>query len=324
MSIEILDFESRVLKGNRAGDPRCRRIPVYLPPSFPRGRYPVLYVLAGFTGFGEGMLAKQAWSESLPDRLDRLMGSGRMREAIVVMPDGFTRYGGSQYLNSTATGRYEDHLVRELVPFVDRRYPTSGRRAVVGKSSGGYGAMILGMRHPKVFHAMACHSGDMYFEYCYLPDLPKCASILRRHGGLKKFVRKWEKMPKRLAGGLFPAVNTIGMASAYSPNPKAPLGFDLPFDEETGELRPDVWKKWKRWDPVEMLSRYAKNLKRLKLVFVDCGRRDQFELHHGARIFAKRARKLGVRVVHEEFDDDHSGISYRYDRSLPLLRKALG
>ena len=320
MTVEILEFESRVLRGNPLGDPHVRRTPVYLPPSYPRSRYPVIYMLTGFTGFGEMLIQRGAWSESLPERLDRLIGSKKMGEAIVVMPDCFTRLGGSQYLNSTATGRYEDHVVRELVPHIDERYRTTRRRAVVGKSSGGYGAMVLGMRHPDVFQALACHSGDMYFEYCYQPDFPKAVDILRKHGGLNRFRKAWEKMPKRLAGNLHAAVNTIAMAACYSPKGRS---IELPFHEKTGELRADVWKRWKSLDPIEMLDRYARNLKRLKGVFVDCGSRDQFALHHGARIFADKARRLGVRLQHEEFDDDHSSISYRYDRSLPWLLRYL-
>lgn len=318
--VEILEFESRVLRGNGAGDPARRRIPVYLPPSYPRGRCPVYYVLTGFTGFGEMLLARGPWAESLPERLDRLIRARQMDEAIVVMPDCFTRYGGSQYLNSTATGRYEDHLLRELVPEVDRRYRTDGRRAVLGKSSGGYGALVLGMRHPDVFQALACHSGDLYFEYCYLPDFPKAVDTLRKHGGLDRFLRAWEKMPKRLRGDIHPALNTIAMAACYSPRGRKP---ELPFDLETGEIRAAVWRRWKAWDPIEMLGRYARNLKRLKLVYLDCGTRDQYALHHGARLFARKARRLGVRVVHEEFDDDHTNIAYRYDRSLGLLSRAL-
>lgn len=320
MTIEILECHSKVLKGNPLGDPALRRVPVYLPPSYPRRRYPVYYMLTGFTGFGEMLIQRGAWSESLPERLDRLIATRTMAEAIVVMPDCFTRYGGSQYLNSTATGRYEDHVVRELVPYIDEHYRTTGRRAVLGKSSGGYGAMVLGMRHPDVFHALACHSGDLYFEYCYLPDFPKAIDQLRKHGGLDPFVRAWEKLPKRLAGNLHAAVNTIAMASCYSPRGKK---IDLPFDLKTGEIRQDVWRRWKAWDPVDMLDRHARDLKKLDCVFVDCGTRDQFALHHGARIFADKARRLGVRVRHEEFDDDHSSISYRYDRSFAVLSRSL-
>jgi S-formylglutathione hydrolase FrmB len=320
MTVEIVEFASRVLRGNPLGDPSLRRTPVYLPPSYPNGSYPVYFMLTGFTGFGEMLVQRGAWSESLPERLDRLIGAKKMNEAIVVMPDCFTRLGGSQYLNSSATGRYEDHVVRELVPYIDARYRTTRRRAVMGKSSGGYGAMVLGMRHPDVFAALACHSGDMYFEYCYQPDFPKAIDLLRKRGGVAKFLKAWEKMPKRLAGDLHAAVNTIAMAACYSPRGES---FDLPFHEATGELRPAVWKRWKALDPVEMLDRHARDLKKLRCVFVDCGTRDQFALHHGARIFATKARRLGVRLVHEEFDDDHSSISYRYDRSFEVLSRHL-
>jgi len=320
MTVEILEFESRVLYGNPLGDPHVRRTPVYLPPSYPKKRYPVYFMLTGFTGFGEMMIQRQTWSESLPERLDRLIRTKKMGEAIVVMPDCLTRLGGSQYLNSTATGRYEDHVVQELVPAIDERFRTNGRRAVLGKSSGGYGAMVLGMRHPEIFQALACHSGDMYFEYCYQADFPKAIDLLRKHGGAKKFLKAWEKMPKRMAGNLHAAVNTIAMAACYSPRG---TGFDLPFDETTGEIEPGVWKRWKALDPIELLDRHARDLKKLSCVFVDCGTRDQFALHHGARIFAAKARRLGVRVVHEEFDDDHSSISYRYDRSFAVLHRYL-
>jgi enterochelin esterase family protein len=320
MTVEILECHSKVLRGNPLGDPAVRRTPIYLPPSYPKKRYPVYYMLTGFTGFGEMMIQRGAWSESLPERLDRLIATKKMAEAIVVMPDCFTRYGGSQYLNSTATGRYEDHVIRELVPYIDENFRTNGRRAVMGKSSGGYGAMVLGMRHPDVFQALACHSGDLYFEYCYQADFPKAIDQLRKHGGLEKFIAAWEKLPKRMAGNLHAVVNTIAMASCYSPRGKK---IDLPFDLKTGEIRHDVWERWKAWDPVEMLDHHAKDLKKLDCVFVDCGTRDQFALHHGARIFADKARRLGVRLIHEEFDDDHTSISYRYDRSFAVLQRYL-
>jgi S-formylglutathione hydrolase FrmB len=190
----------------------------------------------------------------------------------------------------------------------------------MGKSSGGYGAMVLGMRHPDVFQALACHSGDMYFEYCYQSDFPKAVDTLRKHGGVKGFLKAWEQMPKRLAGTLHAAVNTLAMASCYSPRGRS---FDLPFNGETGEILPKVWNRWKALDPIELLDRHARDLKKMKCVFVDCGTRDQFALHHGARMFAAKARRMGVKVQHEEFDDDHSSISYRYDRSFAVLSRHL-
>ncbi len=323
MATLVETFESRVLRGNPLGDPHVRRVPVWLPPSYAKGarRYPVVYMLTGFTGTGLSHLSWNAWSESLPERAERLG-----LEAIIVMPDCFTRYGGSQYINSTATGRYEDHLVRELVPWVDRRFrsvPRAGARAIMGKSSGGYGAIVQAMRHPEVFGLVACHSGDMAFAYCYLPDFPKCLNTLAKHGGsVERYLRAWDRLPRKADPPLFPAINTIAMASCYSPNPRVKPGFDLPFDTETGELRPAVWKRWLAWDPVEMAPRQARNLRRLKYIYLDCGTRDEFALHWGARMFSARLKALRIRHVHEEFEDGHMNIPYRYDRSLTLLSRA--
>src|SRR5262245_51575291 len=181
-------FESRVLEGNVAGDPHVRRVPVYVPPSYdhaPDRRYPVVFVLTGFTGRGRMLLNDNPWSPALDDRMDQAIAHG-CDEMILVMPDCFTRFGGSQYVNSTATGRYQDHLVHELVPWIDAHYrtlPSRDHRGVAGKSSGGYGALVLGMRHAATFGAIACHSGDIAFDYCYRPDLPKFCAAIQRAGG---------------------------------------------------------------------------------------------------------------------------------------------
>ncbi len=319
--------ESRVLRGNPLGDPAVRDVPVYLPPDYARGskRYPVIYMLTGFTGSGRMLLNFSHFTEPLDVRLDRLIGSGAMKPVIVVMPDCFTSFGGSQYLNSSATGRYADHLVREIVPWADRTFrtlPEAGHRAVAGKSSGGYGAMVHGMWHPDVFGAVACHSGDMCFEYCYLPDFPKAATELGRAGGVEKWLRRFRSMPRKPHPATL-VLNILAMAACYSPNRRAPLGVDLPFDIETGELRANVWQKWLALDPLRMLPAHAAALRGLRLLYVDAGTRDEWNLHLGARMFAQHATALGLRHVHQEFDDGHMDISYRYDVSLPMIARAI-
>ncbi|HEV8325391.1 MAG TPA: alpha/beta hydrolase-fold protein, partial [Myxococcota bacterium] len=278
------------------------------------------------TGTGMMHLNRAPWVEPIDERLDRLHAAGKMRETIVVMPDCWTRYGGSQYLDSSATGRYETHVVKELVPFIDGRYRTrrgAASRGVVGKSSGGYGALVLGMRHPDVFGVVGCNSGDMCFEYCYLPGFPGALDAFRKHGGAARWLRAWSRDKRKADRPHFDALNTLAMASCYSPNPRAALGFDLPFDERTGEMRPEVWRRWLRWDPLRMLPAHERRLRRLRYLFLDCGARDEFHLQWGLRAFAARARRLGVRCTTEEFDDGHMEIRYRYDRVLPLLAAKL-
>jgi enterochelin esterase family protein len=321
--VVIESFESSVLKGNRPGDPHVREVPVYLPPGYDTSseRYPVIYALTGFTGFGRTLLNRSAFSEALDQRLDRLIQTGRLRPAIVVMPDCFTRYGGSQYLDSEATGRYETHIIAELVPFIDSKYrtiPEAPQRAVMGKSSGGYGSLILGMRHPDVFGVVACHSGDMGFEYCYLPDFPPAMIQLETHGGIRGFLEQFYKKPKKSSED-FLTLNVIAMAACYSPNPEAkPHLFDLPFDLETGELLEDTWGRWLSWDPVRLVEEHESALRKLRL-FLDCGTRDEFRLYAGARIYSAKLKESGIEHVHEEFEDSHRELNYRYDRSLPWI-----
>lgn len=318
-------FDSRVLRGNPLGDPTRREVAIYLPPGYSRARgpLPIIYGLVGYTGTGRSLLNVDPLGEDLKTRMDRLIRSRRCGPMILALPDCFTRVGGNQYINSTATGRYEDYLLREVIPFVEGRYP-AGRRGLWGKSSGGYGSMVLGMRHPGVFSALADHSGDAGFEWCYLPDFPKAMAAFREAGGPARWLRRYWRRPNRRRPEDLPVLNTLGMAAHYSPNPRSPhLGIDFPFDLETGEFRPEVWDRWRRWDPVNLVGRYARNLRRLRLLYIDCGTKDEFNLIWGARTLHRKLKDLGVRHVYEEFDDGHMDIPYRYDTSLPLLSRAL-
>ena len=327
-TLAIETFTSRVLADNPLGDPATRRLPVILPPDYASSgkRYPVIYGLTGFTGSGPMQLNISAWQPNLQDRINYLLADGRLPPAIFVLPDCLTRYGGSQYVNSPAIGRYEDYVLDEIIPFIDSTYRTLAApegRGVYGKSSGGYGALTLAMRRPGVFGAAACHSGDMYFEYSYKPDFPKFLNAVNKAGGLEQWWAEFQGKIKK-EGRDIEAVEVFAMAAAYSPNPAAkPFPIDFPFDLHTGEIKPDAWRRWLDHDPVYMVERYADNLKRLRLLFIDCGRRDEFNLHYGARIFVQRLKALGVPHEHEEFDDGHMDIQYRYDVSLPKIGRVL-
>lgn len=310
-----------MLKGNPLSDKHVRDLIVYLPPGYDESNeaYPSVYCLTGFTGRGKMLLNDAAFTPNLAERMDKLINSGLIKPMIVVMPDCFTYYGGSQYINSAATGNYEDYLIEEIVPFVDENFRTvRGReaRAVMGKSSGGYGSLIMGIRHADVFGLVCSTSGDAYFEHCYPMDFAKAFRVIK--GDPAAFMKKFWSNEKQGKDD-FPAVNTIGMSACYSPNAGSPWGYDLPFDLETGEIRADVWQRWLEHDPVRLVEKSVENLKSLKLLYIDAGTRDEFALDLGARVLSKRLRDLGIDHIHEEFDDGHFNISYRYNRSLELI-----
>jgi enterochelin esterase family protein len=317
-TVKLLKHQSEVLKNNPLGDKSEREVYVYLPPDYDEAkRFPVVYCLTGFTGRGKMFLNDSAFTPNLAQRMDKLIDSGTVKPMILVMPDCFTYYGGSQYINSSATGNYEDYLTQELVDFIDEilaTIPEKNSRAVMGKSSGGYGAMICGLRHSDTFGLICSTSGDAYFELGYLPDFAKAFRAIK--GNPKKLLAKfWDENEKKGKND-FDGLNIIGMSACYSPNG---TDFDLPFDLQTGEIRDEIWQKWLEHDPVRLVEKHAENLKSLKLLYIDAGTRDEFNLDIGAKIFSERLKQYEIPHIHEEFDDGHFNISYRQNRSLELI-----
>lgn len=327
MAIQILQHRSRVLEGNLPRDPTLREVWAYLPPGYQRSekRYPVLWCLPAYGSTGAQLVVGNRWGPGFAERLDRLIAEG-CPPVIAVFPDCFTRWGGSQYVNSPALGNYEDYVCDELVPFVDqhlRTIPEREARGLLGRSSGGYGSLRLAMRRPEAFAAFACHSGDMGFALCYPPDFPAAADAIAAAGSLETWVERFEAREKK-RGNDYPVVATLAMAAAYSPDPAAPFGFSLPFDPATGELIPQVWQRWRANDPVNMIDRQsAAALRQMRLAFLDCGTRDEYRLHLGLSLLAQRLDAHGVPYELETFDDGHRSLSYRQDISLPKLAHAL-
>jgi enterochelin esterase family protein len=323
--LQVETVASQVLKGNPLGDPHIREVPVYLPPSYGKARgrrYPFILFLPGFTGGGRTLLAYHPWKETLPERFDRLIAAGKAEECVLAIADCFTALGGSQYLNSPATGRYEDHVLELVEYFTDKfgLIDAPESRALLGKSSGGYGALMLGMKHPDVWAHVGSHSGDMLFEISFAADLPKAARKLAKYGGDPAKVLREFRSSRKKDEFDHCLLNVLAMAACYSPRG---TGFELPIDVRTALKIPAVWKRWLALDPVEAAPRFAKNLKKLKTLFFDAGAKDEWFLDFGARRLSAVLKKLGVRHIHEEHAFGHRDMNDRYDRSLALLSARL-
>ncbi|MEI8035690.1 MAG: alpha/beta hydrolase-fold protein [Betaproteobacteria bacterium] len=350
-----LQHDSKILRDNPLADPHVRRLGVWLPPQYDvslNQRFPVFYDLAGFTGTGLSHTHWKPFGDNVPQRVCRLIAEKKMGPVILVFPDCFTALGGNQYINSTAIGRYADYLTQEIIPFVDQQFRTLAHRdhrGCFGKSSGGYGSMIHAMKYPQYWGAIANHSGDAYFDFVYWHDWPNTLNELARYrrqpqragkqdilkqankngiaqgyddGRVSRFLKTvWAK--EKLSSGEGHCLMNLCMAATYDPDPKAPLGFRLPFNLETGELIAQRWRAWQSHDPINLVNRYRKNLQSLKGIFIDCGWRDQYHIHYGTRILSKRLSEAGIFHRYEEFDDNHSDIDYRMDESLPFLYSAL-
>lgn len=325
--------ESTALAGNRFGDSTTRMTPVLLPSSYdkdPGRRYPVVYVLSAFASTGWQLLTRSPFAEALDERLARLHQSDpAMPDCIFVLPDCCTALGGSQYVNSPILGGYEDHVTNEVIPLIDRRYrtrPSAAHRGLVGRSSGGLGALWLAMRHPDLFGAVASHAGDGYFRATLLPELLRFCRRVRRYEGPEGVLNHWLSIGKGSRNAeLFDVMTILTSGAAYSPAPETGLGFLLPVNWRTSAIDEEVLSRWLRYDPVEVCHEepYRRALSGLRLLYLDAGTRDEYFLDLAARRLAERLRELAIAVTHEEFDDGHRSTTYRFDRSLPLLARAV-
>jgi S-formylglutathione hydrolase FrmB len=320
------EIDAPALRGNPLADPERRTILVYLPPGGGAG-LPTVTFLHAFGGSAPGWRNVSTFQPTVPERLDALVASGAIPPVVGVFPDGATALGGTQWIDAPAVGRYQAHVAEDVVGHVDATFGTVARaeaRAIVGRSSGGYGALAMGRDRPGVFAHLACHAGDAYFEYCYLPDLPRAAAaLLGTDPAAWLAAARRRARETRLAPGDHPVLNVLAMAAHYSPAAGAPLGLDLPFELPGGRIRPEVWERWLEHDPVRFVPGAIGAYRQLRTVFLDCGTRDEHHLRWGTRLVAEALRAGGVSVVHEEFEDGHQGTSYRFDASLRVIAPRL-
>jgi hypothetical protein len=330
-SLDRLAVESDLLAGNPLGDPARRPLWVYRPPGIeldhPR-ELPSVYVIQGFTGQLDMWANRTAWDRHMIERLDEMFTGGDCPDAIVAFVDCWTTYGGSQFLDSSSTGPYQSYLCNEVIPFVDARYPTAAdreRRGITGKSSGGYGAMVVPMMRPDAFGALASHAGDALFECCYLSGFPEVARRLRDEyeGSYDVFFERLTEADPVTFERHGKLLEIYGYAASYSPDPDRPGKALLPFELETGRLVEDVWERWLALDPVRMAPGHAEALRSMRRVYLDAGRGDEYFLDLGAQAFAGELQKLGVDHTLELFDGKHAGLTYRYPGAIRELAIAL-
>ena len=322
----LLPFGSLV--GNPLGDPVERPLNVYVPPDYDQTdrRYPTIYVLQGYTGHLGMWDNREPYRPTIYESVDGLFAGGEAPPAIVVFVDAWTRYGGSQFVDSPGTGRYHGYLCNDVVAWVDAHYrtlPAAQHRGITGHSSGGFGAFVTPMLRPDLFGALAAHAGDALYEYCYLPEFAKAVRALRDYGG--DIWAWWADVQSRPGltrpadGGL---LMTLGCSAAFSARPDGEIV--LPFDPRTGRLRDVEWQRWVDWDPVRMVPRHAAALRSMRGIWIDAGTHDEWYLDLGAQAMVDALAAVGVTDVHfETYDAGHGGTDYRYPMAMAYLAQRL-
>jgi enterochelin esterase-like enzyme len=300
-TVERIKVHGKSLEGNLDGDSPDRDVSIYLPASYKNEknrRYPVVYMLHGFTDdevrwFG----AVRHWI-NLPEVLNKTFAGGNAREMIVVMPNAFTRFKGSMYSNSVTVGDWETFVTQELVAYIDSHYrtlPQAASRGLAGHSMGGYGTMRLGMKSQGVFSSIYALS-------------PCCMDTGRRNPPdetMKEMLKKLEgiKTDEEVKAQSFFGLAVLASAAAWSPNPtNPPFYLDLPFRE--GELLPEIQAKQQANATLVMIHQYIPSLKRLKAIGFDAGTKD-LGIHAASKELDRVLTDYGIEHSYESYDGDH-------------------
>jgi enterochelin esterase-like enzyme len=268
-TVEHVKIHAKSLEGNLNGDPAERDVSVYLPASYKvqrDRRYPVVYMLHGFTDSNTKWFGVEKHWINLPEVLDKAMAGAPEREMIIVMPNAFTRFHGSMYSTSATNGDWETFVARELVAFIDAKYrtlPATASRGLAGHSMGGYGTIRIGMKYPEVFSSVYALSPCCLMPSAAMlsgkPTMPPQSVEIKTQAEIDK--------------ASFGVKAALASAAAWSPNPKnPPLFIDLPVRD--GQTQPAVVAKWAANAPLAMMDQYLPNLKRLKAIAFDAGNKD--------------------------------------------------
>ncbi len=302
-------IRGKSLEINVTGESIERSLSIYLPPSYetsPNKRYPVLYLLHGIGDNDQNWTSE--WSKgnegyaTIQDVMNSGISEKRFGEMIVVMPDQRTKSFGSFYVNSSATGNWDDFTSKELVEYIDKKYRTLAKaasRGIAGHSMGGFGAITLGIKHPETFSvvygmnpAMLGWSRDLSIENRTFIDALNAKSL--------------DDLFK--TRNIF-AVGFITISQAISPNPaKPPFYADFPFELKDGQLVPaePAFSKWQEYSPANLVGKYRDNLRKLKGLKFDSGNRDEFLfIIDNSRELSKILTAYGIEHIFEEYNGDH-------------------
>lgn len=292
-TLERVTVHGASLEGNLMGDDPNRPVSVYLPPSYdasPERRYPVVYVLHGFTDSDLGWFGWREHFVNVPAAMERAMEAGTAREMILVVPNAFTAYEGSMYSSSAATGDWETFVAEELVDYVDQNYrtlPERESRGLAGHSMGGYGTLRIGMKRPDVFSSLYAMS-----PCCLAPQLEPDSAVV---ADARRVAH-----PDEVSEADFLTKIVLAWGAAWSPDPTdPPLYVDLPM--ENGEMQSDVVAEWVANAPLALMHQHVPELRRLRAIALDAGAQDQ-PIATNTQRFGEGLSEYGIDHTVEVYD----------------------
>ena len=302
--LEVLEVRGVKLKANPLGDPAARRVAIYAPDSEKKDApLPLVIYLPGWGGSSEDMIA-QGRGSWLGRVVDHFASAGLALRIAVV--DGRSRYGGSQFLNSGATGDYADYVADEVTPAVEARCPVAKGaafpRIIAGHSSGGYGALMLAMSRHAQFAAVVALSPDSDFEVTHKPIVTQPSVRAVTAAELEAAMASGEKA-RQPADGL--ARMVMGLCANYAPAVGKPGRFEWLYDER-GAWRAEAWQRWLDLDLLHVVRKRADAFTATQRIYLDGAEHDEFGANIGARKIHEVLRERKSPVTFYESPGHHS------------------
>ncbi|WP_039913480.1 alpha/beta hydrolase [Cellvibrio mixtus] len=293
--IEELIITSTALDGNLIGLNPERKIRVYLPASYARGKhkYPVIYYFHSLGWSNQKLFADGKVQRTLDDAIK----NGKLIDCILVAGD-FTGPGlGSFYGNAPSSGRWMDHITRELIPTIDQRFRThksATARAAIGDMIGAYAAIKLAMDYPGLF-------GSVYAMHPFGTATGETLMLSRPDWKQMNAAKNWADLESNIYSRVF-----MLMAQAYLPNPdKPPFYADLMVEQHGNQFivnAKNVALLQQNFLLDARLPTSANNLRQLKGFKMDWGRYDDNPDHvYANQKFTRALDDFGVIHQAEEY-----------------------
>ncbi|ULQ59524.1 esterase family protein [Brucepastera parasyntrophica] len=270
------DFTS--LKSNRIGDRSIKNVKVYLPPSYYTSdkSYPVVYFLHGYNEVPGELVRSLEFA-------DEAFSGQDAKEMIIVEPEGSNLYRGSFYVNSPATGNYEDYIAKELVALIDSKYRTIAKkeaRGIAGFSMGGFGTLNLALKHPDVFSCVQALGPGVF------PNSELTPAIMRT----------WDS-------GFLTAYGIVFSPDMTGEKPKA----EIPVLDGS-EIDNEILARWNKgfgdWD--KKIDDYKSGGISLKAIMIMYGTRDYYPwIREGSEYLHKLLDSYGTENTLKTFEGGH-------------------
>jgi len=288
---------------NDGGENPNRELTIYLPPNYDveDRNYPVIYYLPGI-GMPNNWLM-----DRLKPLLDNAITTDAIRPIILVISDHFTLYQGSYFSNSSLIGDWITFTNKDVVKYMDTHYrtiPKRESRALTGWSSGGFGALKIGMQSSDVFsHVYSLSPGLLILSDEFAPNSPSYKELeeIKDYTRLQK---EWVGIPNVL----------VAAGRAFAPNPKNPPYFaDLPvkFEDNKKKIDDTALRRWNEQLPFNMVDDYIKQLRSLNSLKLEWGRNDDFKnVVSSCKAFSKKLENLGIEHIAEEYNGTHFNLIF--------------